>query len=148
MVDTMEQFQNREIKQTGLLYLFLYYLIENAGKSIFCNTITQGKELYVQKAVDFIEKNFSRNIRIGEIANYINIDRGYLHALFKEYLSLSPQTFLIEFRINKACDLLQNTSLNIGDISRSVGYQDTLLFSKTFKKVKGISPSKYRKKVT
>jgi len=40
---------------------------------------------------------------------------------------------------------MKNMELSISDISRSVGYDDPLLFSKTFHKLKGIPPSKYRK---
>ena len=41
-------------------------------------------------------------------------------------------------------DLMQNPELTIGDISRSVGYEDPFQFSKIFKKIKGVSPSEFR----
>ncbi len=47
--------------------------------------------------------------------------------------------------MDKACDLMYNQQLSIGDIARSVGYEDPLLFSKIFKKIKGASPRIYRK---
>ena len=46
--------------------------------------------------------------------------------------------------MNKAYELLKKLELSIGDISRSVGYIDPLTFSKTFKKIKGVSPKQYR----
>lgn len=135
---------NYEIKQTGLLYTFLYHLIDNAGLPLNHDGEIKGKELYVHKAVEYIEKNYSRKIKIQQIADYICIDRCYLHALFKKYMSESPQSFLINYRLDKACNLLKRTDLAVGDISRSVGYDDTLLFSRTFKKIKKVSPSQYR----
>jgi YesN/AraC family two-component response regulator len=66
-------------------------------------------------------------------------------AIFKEYFNTSPQNYLINFRINKACNLMKNPNLSIGEISRSVGYDDPFLFSKMFKKIKGIPPRIYRK---
>ena len=60
-------------------------------------------------------------------------------------MGISPQKYLINFRLNQACKLMKNTELSIAEISRSVGYQDPLYFSKLFKKEKGLSPSKYRK---
>jgi AraC-like DNA-binding protein len=67
--------------------------------------------------------------------------------IFKKYFNLTPQDFLINFRIEKACSLMQNPELTIGDISRSVGYNDQMLFSRVFKKIKGIPPSRYREKI-
>lgn len=53
--------------------------------------------------------------------------------MFKKYTKLSPQEYILNFKIEKAAVLLTTTDLKIGDISRSVGYSNTLLFSKTFK---------------
>ena len=57
---------------------------------------------------------------------------------------MTPQQYIISFRVNKACELMKNFKLSICDISRSVGYDDSLAFSKIFKKQKGMSPKKYR----
>jgi transcriptional regulator GlxA family with amidase domain len=59
-------------------------------------------------------------------------------------LNVSPQNYLINFRLKKACDLLSGTNLSINELSNSVGYGDPFLFSKVFKKYKGISPRAYR----
>lgn len=59
-------------------------------------------------------------------------------------MGVTPQQYVINFRINKACELMSNHTLTISDISRSVGYYDTLGFSKIFKKETGVSPRKYR----
>jgi transcriptional regulator GlxA family with amidase domain len=64
-----------------------------------------------------------------------------------EYLKTSPQEYLINFRIEKACELMQANLLSIGDIARSVGYDDPLTFSKVFRKLKGVSPSKFRSSI-
>ena len=57
---------------------------------------------------------------------------------------MSPQKFLMKFRITKAAELLYNTDLPIANIAYSCGYSDPLAFSKTFKKIKGVSPKEYR----
>ncbi|WP_309245234.1 helix-turn-helix domain-containing protein [Clostridium estertheticum] len=64
--------------------------------------------------------------------------------MFSELLGIPPQEYLIKYRVNKACKLLSNKDLTISEISRSVGYDDPLGFSKIFKQIKGVSPKSYR----
>lgn len=132
---------------TGLLYQFLASLI----KSYRFNVPVRDKHIdsarYVSKAVEYIDKNFSSTLTVSSLANYLNIDRSYLSTLFSRYLGTSPRTFIINYRMDKACDLLKNPLLSIGDIARSVGYEDQLQFSKTFKKAKGQSPIRFRSKL-
>ncbi len=146
MVATKNLKRTREIRLSGFLYLLLSQLIETADTEHMHDSNENRKDLYMKKAIDFIEMNYSRKITISEIAHYIGLDRSYLYSLFKESLSSSPQDYLINYRIDKACGLMGNNTLSIGDISRSVGYEDPLLFSKVFKKTKGLSPRDFRKK--
>ena len=138
--------RSREIKLLGLLYLFISKLIEASGKDRFSDGNAGRQEFYVRRAVDYIEMNYSRNITIAQMAKHIGLDRSYLGALFKSLLNVTPQEYLMSFRMAKACELMENRSLSIGDISRSVGYEDQLLFSKVFKKVKNVPPREYRRK--
>ncbi len=59
-------------------------------------------------------------------------------------IGISPQEYLLSLKMEKACNLLTNLQLSIGDVSRQVGYEDQLTFSKIFKKSKGVSPKLYR----
>jgi AraC family transcriptional regulator of arabinose operon len=102
------------------------------------------KELYVRKALEYIKANYYDKISISELARTIGIDRIYLSSLFKEATQQSPQAYLLEYRMERACELMKDPRLSITEISHSVGYNDPLLFSKMFKKVKGSSPSHYR----
>lgn len=147
MIKSKEMDKGREMRLLGLIYLFLSQLIEINGNPLSCNTTVNRKELYIKKIVEFIELNYSRKISISEIASYIGLDRSYMGSIFKEFFNTSPQNYLINYRVNKACDLMLNPELTIGDISRSVGYEDPLLFSKIFKKTKGLSPREYRKRL-
>ncbi|QOS82521.1 helix-turn-helix transcriptional regulator [Paenibacillus sp. JNUCC31] len=68
---------------------------------------------------------------------------------FIDQRGINPHAYLgvreYATRMDKACFLLTNSTFKIGDISRSVGYKDVLLFSKTFKRIKKCTPSEYRK---
>ena len=137
--------KGREIRLLGLLYLFLSQLMEQNGKESFSDHPENRKENYIKKAIEYISMNYSRRMSIAEIAQYIGLDRSYLGSIFRKQLDTSLQDFLMNYRIDKACELMKNESLSIGDISRSVGYEDPLLFSKIFKKLKYKSPREFRK---
>jgi AraC-like DNA-binding protein len=143
MMATQPQQKAREVRLLGYLYLFLSDLIELRKNTPSLRTVENRKEEYIRRAIEYIEKNFSRKVTVQELARHVRLDRSYLCSLFKEVLQLSPQGFILEYRMSKACQLMEGTSLSIGDIARSVGYEDQLLFSKMFKKIKKMTPSEY-----
>lgn len=132
----------KEFRLQALLTLFLSELIEERGKNIVINS--NYRELYLKKSLQFIETNYHRKITVSEIAESVGLNKNYFSTFFRENMGLTPQEYLVSFRINKACELMNNEVLTISDISRSVGYNDPLGFSKIFKKVKGFSPKNYR----
>lgn len=136
--------KGREICLLGYLYLFLSQLIEQNGKDRYSDESGTRKEIYIKRAIEYIGMNYSGKMSITELARHIGLDRSYLGSIFREQLDTSPQDFLINYRIDRACGLMKNENLTIGDISRSVGYDDPLLFSKVFKKNRGVSPREYR----
>ncbi len=145
MIEAKNLQKGREIRLLGYLYLFLSQLIEHNSNGGFTDPGCTRKESYVKKAIDYIEMNYSRKMSIAELSHSIGLDRSYLGSIFREQLNTSLQDFLKNYRMDKACELMKNENLSIGDISRSVGYDDPLLFSKLFKKCKGSSPREYRR---
>ena len=103
------------------------------------------KEIYMKKAIEYMKLKYVHKITIQDVAHNTGIDSKYLCKIFNKYLNCSPQSFLLNIRIERACELLKYKSLSIAEIARSVGYEDQFLFSKMFKKVKNIAPTEYRK---
>ena len=124
------------------LYSLLYALIEEFPKPFEY----KDKELhtYIQDALNFINSNYMHSITVQEIADYVNLSRSYLYKMFIKNLGISPQRYLINLRMYKATLLLKSTKLPIGEVASSVGYSDSLLFSKTFSKHFSMSPLNYR----
>ncbi len=100
---------------------------------------------YVDRVKSHIHSHYMENVSVKDMALAVGIDRSYLSRLFKEREGVSPQKYLIKYRIGMAKSLLQTTSLPISDISRMVGYPDPMDFSKIFKAYEGMSPAKWRK---
>lgn len=101
-------------------------------------------KIYVEQAMDYIQRNFKSTVRINDIAGYIGIDRSYLTSIFKKVLEISPQEYLVRYRMEQAEILLKESETSVGEIAYQVGYADPLTFSKMFKKYKGVSPTEYR----
>ncbi|MDE6621253.1 MAG: helix-turn-helix transcriptional regulator [Lachnospiraceae bacterium] len=83
-------------------------------------------------------------ITIQEIADHLNINRSYLHRLFKSFTGVSIQNYLLDYRIRQACILLKNTTLSVRSVAHTVSYTDPLYFSRIFHQKMGMSPSEYR----
>ena len=144
LVQTAEEYSHtryhysKTLHLQGLLYMTIAEMVANAEarQTVLANGDIQ--DVYVRKALELIRTNYSRPINVKMIAASLGLSRSYLTFLFKERLKIGPQAYLIQFRIERACDFLRNPLLSIGDVARSVGYQDPLAFSKIFKKVKGV----------
>ena len=126
---------------TGRLYLTLARFIKDSAHR---PEINETSYTYVQKAIDYIHYHYSYPVSVDEVADYVGISRSQLFRAFKTHLSKSPKEYLTEFRIRQACTLLKHSSLSIGVIAASVGFDNGLYFSKVFNKVKGMSPTAYR----
>lgn len=133
------------VKRLAYLYLFLNKLTQlNVQDSVYSSREDR-RDAYVNEILFFIDMNYTHKLTVDSISKHVGLNRSYLNSLFKEALGKTIQQYLIEFRIRKACELLENEKLSIGNIARSVGYTDPLLFSKVFKQLQAVSPSEYRK---
>ena len=139
---------SEQIRMISYLYMLLALIIENASPVKFHGSaFFSSKDEYIKNAVAYIQTNYSRKLSVKEVSKFIGLNRSYLGAIFKEQTGLSIQDFITDFRIDKAKKLLSDMSMSVGDVSRSVGYDDPLAFSKLFKKNVGVSPNAYRKNI-
>ncbi len=92
-----------------------------------------------------LEQNFSKPLRLEELANLAHISVPHLCSEFKIHFRTSPIKYLINIRLNHALYLLQDRNLRISDIARRVGYDDIYHFSRLFKTHLGRSPQHMRK---
>lgn len=100
--------------------------------------------------IDFIKKyialHYMDEITLNEIAEILNLSRSYLSTLFKKEVGISFTQYLINFRLNRAIEILKLENLPLNSVAEMVGYPDYTQFSKIFKKYKGVSPKYYIKK--
>lgn len=104
------------------------------------------KEKYILNAKSYLSSLLAAPFTVERLARHCGLDRHYLCRIFREQTGLSPQQYMIRLRMRKARGLLENSSLSVGDVARSVGYTDAYHFSKIFKAKTGLSPQNYRQK--
>lgn len=143
-INILASHNQRSAKVIAHLYLFIDALI---SQSINHKVIphNETKDFYIREAINFIERNFQFPITVEEIAKSCNLNRHYFCRLFREQTNSSPQQFLIQYRLSKACALLKNRNLNLSDIAEQIGYSNQFNFSAAFKRQYGISPRQWRK---
>ncbi len=77
-------------------------------------------------------------------AAQIGVSEPYLRKLFTACFDCPPHKFLLECRLQKACDLLMHKNIAIADVAQESGFDDPYYFSRIFKKRKGYSPLHFR----
>lgn len=103
--------------------------------------------LSVKKAISYVNSNFNKDINLAMAANKVNLNYTYFCELFKFYTGDTFVNYVKKLRINKAKEMLvNNTDYKIYEIAKRVGYEDSKQFTKTFRKITGISPLEYRNK--
>ena len=103
------------------------------------------KNHLVELAREYVEEHYYENLMLADVAQKVGISAGYLSTLFQKQLSKGLIDYLNEVRIEYACTYLQQNYLKTYEIAYKVGFKDEKYFSKVFKKIKGQSPSEYRK---
>jgi two-component system, response regulator YesN len=97
----------------------------------------------VEKACVYIERNFSKDLTLQDVAEYVGMNPTYFSLLFKEEMKISYIKYLTKFRIERAKGFLLE-GYKVADVSEKVGYHTYRHFSELFKKQVGVNPGQYR----
>lgn len=97
------------------------------------------------KAVTFINDNLSEDLSIEMITQHIHVSKSVLYKKFRANFDCTISEYINTRRVEKAAELLAKSDLSIEEISKETGFTSASYFSKTFKKLKGVSPLKYKK---
>ncbi|WP_318764722.1 AraC family transcriptional regulator [Lactiplantibacillus carotarum] len=142
-VDASQIVEDRNLILTSAIYKFLFQFCQDFPAKPNANSALS--RTIIENSLYFIHTNFGKELRVDELADFVHTHRTQLYKLFKRYLDISPQEYIINYRIARAKDLLASTTWPIGTVASSVGYSNPFLFSKTFKERVHETPSAYRK---
>ena len=133
----------QEAKATEIvLESFNQYLADFSQNNNSINKIINSKK--IESAAVLISKQLDNPGTTKEIAQSVNLSEGSLQSGFKNLFNCTVNQFIVDLRLNKAIDLLDNSEYNISEITYELGIKSKSYFSKVFKAKFGVSPLKYR----
>lgn len=124
------------------IFIMLQRYFSNAMKTDNIHVIEE-----IDKATLYFNEHYSEEISIEEYAQNNHVSVSWFIRSFKHCTGSTPMQYILSKRIYNAEILLHDSSYNITEIAQIVGYDNPLYFSRIFKKVKGLSPSEYRKNI-
>ncbi len=105
--------------------------------------IRDGERIKVM--LQYIQENYESELSIEQIAQSVMISESECLRCFRSTIGTTPIQYVKQFRIQKAAELLGDTQMKISDIGARCGFQEMSYFAKTFRELRGCTPSEYRK---
>lgn len=130
---------NKENEQSHLLYKLLFTIEEE-----FELQKSQLTEVTFQSVLDYVSINSHEPLKRDEVANHFGYHQNYFSKLIKAETGWSFSDYLAHIRLDKAKVMLLDPRYTITEVSRKIGYQDALYFSRKFRKQTGLTPTEFR----
>jgi AraC-like DNA-binding protein/mannose-6-phosphate isomerase-like protein (cupin superfamily) len=100
--------------------------------------------MLMEEAVRFLEERYAGHVSIGDLISHMGYGRTQLYTLFKRQTGITPNDYLLRFRIRQAQKFLTETDWPVEKISRQTGFSSAQYFCETFKRFTGYRPGRYR----
>jgi AraC-like DNA-binding protein len=140
--------------ENGLNQLMLFLEIlkemsETENRQTISTTDFVNETIYdtarIDKIMSFLNKNYTRQISLDEIASFAAMNASAFCRYFRSKTGKSFKNYILDMRIGYACKLLLMEDISISQLSSQCGFETISHFNKTFKKNTGYVPSQYRK---
>ncbi|MEA5014347.1 MAG: AraC family transcriptional regulator [Candidatus Limiplasma sp.] len=99
----------------------------------------------VEAAMEHINARLGELITLKDLAAVAHMNPCYFSTVFKQLNGIAPWTYITAKRVEQACRLLVESSMNITEIALACGYNNAANFNRAFHQVVGVPPSAYRK---
>jgi AraC-like DNA-binding protein len=98
----------------------------------------------LKPAVDYLNGHFNESITIESVAAMVHLSTSQFQRRFRALFQTSPIQYLLQLRIDSACQQLQRTDDSLGSIAMENGFYDQSVFCRQFQKRVGLTPRQYR----
>ncbi|MBP1964518.1 YesN/AraC family two-component response regulator [Paenibacillus aceris] len=102
------------------------------------------RKRFIELAVKYMEEHYTEQLTMNRVAEHLFLNPSYFSKLFHEKMGETFSKYIIRLRVNKAKELLKDSTLKIYEVAEQVGYQDFRHFVKLFKEQEGMTPAQYR----
>ena len=102
----------------------------------------------MQQICAYVMKHYVHSISLDDIAMEVGMNRSAFCSYFKKCKGMTFSQFVVQYRLNTACELLKHSQKSVSEICYLVGFNDLPYFIRVFTKSIGMSPSKYRRQYT
>ena len=134
--DYMSCFKDVEALKTGISYLI---------NAISSSSLEDESKDTVQRSIDYILANLSKDISVKDVAEYVCFSPEYFSKLFKKETGENVKNYILRIKVEAAKDLLKNPNIPVSMVASELGYSNFSHFTQMFKKHEGVTPSEYRK---
>lgn len=107
--------------------------------------VEQFREL-MTGAIQYVHDHYAEDLRLEMICKKFTISKSYFCQLFKRFTGKTYGDYIIDYRLQKAAEMLLNSDMTVTDISYGAGFNDLAYFSRVFKRHTGVTPSDFKKK--
>ncbi len=141
MLNLIGRAHGRELA-TAISDMFIYERIRNEDdhQRIPLRQQLGGPQPRLQESVALMEANLEEPIDLDDLARYVDISRRQLERLFQKHLHCSPSRYYLQLRLNRARQLLRQTTLSIIEVAAACGFVSTPHFSKCYREYFGMPP--------
>jgi transcriptional regulator GlxA family with amidase domain len=98
----------------------------------------------VERCIAYMQEHVNRPLQVATLAAQANISPSHFFALFKELTGCPPMDYFTRLRMRHASRLLGSTPASVKEVAAALGYDDPFYFSRVFKSVHRVPPSRYR----
>jgi len=98
----------------------------------------------IEQSIAYMREHLNQPLPVAKLAALAHISPSHFFALFKRRTGSSPMDYFTHLRMQRACHLLDATSASVKEVAAVLGYDDPFYFSRVFKAVNRIPPSRYR----
>ena len=141
-----EESQSKITAQIKTKIILLQFILELWKRGFIVENDTSGKNTVEKEMVSYIQQNFTGKILLKEFGEQFHLSEKYISRYFKEHFHITISQYVTYLRLEHAKHLLQDTNIPVTEVAMQSGYQNVSYFIRSFKKMYGMSPLKYRNK--
>ncbi len=147
--DMLREYSEKKHGYEDILEHYLMIILTKIARRIFLQTEDSRNQPdsadIINDVLEKLERSEPGSISAKQLSDSYFLSQSSFSTKFKEQVGMSFLEYIIKLRIDRACELLLTTDLQIGEIQSCTGYQDAKAFYRAFRRCTGMTPTEYRK---